>query len=86
VPQVAAFGFRGHVDIEFTVEKNGSMSALRMLKSSGTTSLDRASQNALAASHFKVLPKDYSPERVTMQVPMSVVDRMAVASALERHR
>ena len=47
VPQAALFGFRGHVDFEFTVERDGSMSALRMLKSSGTTSLDRAAQNAL---------------------------------------
>jgi TonB family protein len=68
VPQAALFGFRGHVDFEFTVERNGSMSALRMLKSSGTTSLDRAAQNALTGSRFLPLPDDYGPPRVTMQV------------------
>jgi protein TonB len=68
VPQAALFGFRGHVDFEFTVERNGSMSALRMLKSSGTTSLDRAAQNALSGSRFLPLPDDYGPPRVTMQV------------------
>jgi protein TonB len=68
VPQAALFGFRGHVDFEFTVERNGSMSALRMLKSSGTTSLDRAAQNALSSSRFLPLPDDYGPPRVTMQV------------------
>ena len=68
VPQTALFGFRGHVDFEFTVERNGSMSALRMLKSSGTTSLDRAAQNALSGSRFLPLPDDYGPPRVTMQV------------------
>jgi TonB family protein len=68
VPQAALLGFRGHVDFEFTVERSGSMSALRMLKSSGTTSLDRAAQNALTSSRFLPLPDDYGPPRVTMQV------------------
>jgi protein TonB len=69
VPQAAQFGSsRGHVDFEFTVERNGSMSALRMLKSSGTTSLDKAAQFALTSSHWEPLPDDYGPPRVTMQV------------------
>ena len=68
VPSAAQFGFRGHVDFEFTVERDGSMSALRMLKSSGTTSLDRAAQYALSGSRFMPLPDDYGPPRVTMQV------------------
>lgn len=68
VPQSVLLGFRGHVDFEFTVERDGSMSALRLLKSSGTTSLDRAAQNALTSSRFMALPDDYGPPRVTMQV------------------
>ena len=68
VPQAALFGLRGHVDFEFTVERNGSMSALRLLKSSGTPSLDRAAQNALSGSRWMPLPDDYGPPRVTMQV------------------
>ena len=69
VPQAAQFGSaRGHVNFEFTVERNGSMSALRMLKSSRTASLDKAAQFALTSSHFLPLPDDYGPPRVTMQV------------------
>ena len=69
VPQAAQFGSsRGHVDFVFTVERNGSMSALRMEKSSGTSSLDKAAQFALTSSHFLPLPDDYGPPRVTMQV------------------
>ena len=69
VPQAALFGAaRGHVDFEFSVERNGSMSALRLLKSSGTPSLDRAAQNALTGSRLLPLPDDYGPPRVTMQV------------------
>jgi protein TonB len=67
VPQAALF-YRGHVDFEFTVERDGSLSSLRMLKSSGTSSFDRAARNSLTASRFKSLPDDYGPPRVTMQV------------------
>jgi protein TonB len=70
VPQAALFGTaRGHVDFEFTVERNGAMSALRLLKSSGTASLDSAAKFALTSSHWEPLPDDYGPPRVTMQVP-----------------
>jgi TonB family protein len=68
VPQSVLLGYRGHVDFEFTLERDGSMSALRMLKSSGTSSLDRAARNSLTASRFMALPDDYAPPRVTMQV------------------
>jgi TonB family protein len=69
VPQAALFGAaRGHVDFEFTVERDGSMSALRLLLSSGTASLDRAAQNALTSSRLLPLPDDYGPPRVTMRV------------------
>ncbi len=68
LPQTALFGFRGHVDFTFTVERDGTISALRMLKSSGTPSLDRAAQNALTSSRWLPLPDDYGPPRVTMQV------------------
>jgi TonB family protein len=68
VPQPALMGFKGHVDFEFTVERDGSLSALRMLKSSGTSAMDRAAHNALQNSRFLALPSDYGPERITMQV------------------
>ena len=69
VPQAALFGSsRGHVDFEFTVERNGTMSALRMEKSSGTASLDKAAQFALTSSRWMPLPDDYGPPRVTMHV------------------
>ena len=68
IPQAAFLGYGGHVDFEFTLERDGSMSAMRMIKSSGTSSLDRAARNALTSSRFKPLPSDYRPARVTMQV------------------
>ena len=68
VPQAASLGFRGHVDLEFTVERDGTMSSIRMLKSSGTPSLDRAAENALRGSRLLPLPRDFGPPQVTMQV------------------
>jgi TonB family protein len=69
VPQAALFGAaRGHVDFEFVVERDGTMSSLRLIKSSGTPSLDKAAQYALEGSRLLPLPDDYGPPRVTMQV------------------
>jgi len=68
VPQPALMGFKGRVEFEFTVERDGTMSALKMLRSSGTNALDRAAQNALANSRYLPLPQDYGPPRITMRV------------------
>src|SRR6185503_17579657 len=67
VPQPALLGFRGHVDIEFVVERDGRISSLTIVKSTGTTALDRAAQNALLGSRFLPLPADFGPPRITMQ-------------------
>ena len=68
LPQPALMGFSGHVDLEFTVERDGTVSSLRMLKSSGTSSFDRAARNALLGARLLPLPADYGPPRVTIQV------------------
>ncbi len=68
VPQPALMGFRGHVDLAFTVERDGRLTNLKMLKSSGTLALDRAAENALLGSRLLPLPSDFGPPRVTMQV------------------
>jgi protein TonB len=69
-PQAAAF-YGGHVDFEVIFERDGSISGLRILKSSGTDSLDRAARNALTSSRFMELPNDYGPPRLTAQVTFS---------------
>lgn len=68
VPEPALLGFHGHVDLEFSVERDGTLTNLKMLKRSGTTAFDRAAQNALLGSRFLPLPPDFAPPRVTMQV------------------
>jgi protein TonB len=68
VPPSVSLGIRGHVDLEFLVERDGTMSALRIVRSSGTPALDRAARNALMGSRFLPLPADFRPAQVAMQV------------------
>jgi TonB family protein len=68
MPQAAAF-WGGEVSFDFTVERDGRMSALAQVGAgTGTTSLDRAAHNALEASRLLPLPHDYAPPTVTMRV------------------
>jgi TonB family protein len=68
VPQTALMGLKGHVVLEFMIERNGTMTSLRTLQSSGTFELDRAAQNALRGSRSLPLPAGYLPPRITMRV------------------
>ena len=67
-PNAVLLGIRGHVDLEFTVERDGSVTGLRLLKSVGNPALDKAAANAILASRFLPLPSDFAPPRVTIQV------------------
>jgi protein TonB len=67
IPQAVMLGFRGHVDIEFWVERDGRVTDLKVMKSSGTSSLDRAAANALLASRLQALPADFAPARLYIQ-------------------
>jgi len=68
IPQPALMGFGGAAEFEITVERDGTLSAIRILRSTGTPALDRAVQNALTNSRFLPLPADYGPARVTMRL------------------
>jgi protein TonB len=69
VPQSALMGaVRGHVDLEFSVQRDGTLAEIRLVKSSGTPALDRAAANALIGARFLPLPSDYRPDRISMQV------------------
>ncbi len=68
LPQPALLGIRGHCDISFTVERDGTVSNVQLLKSAGTPALDRAAENALRGSHPLPLPADYAPRQLTIEV------------------
>ena len=58
----------GTVDVEFVVERDGAMSALRVVESSGSVSLDRAAVSAIGSGRFLPLPEAYPSESVMMRV------------------
>ena len=60
----------GKVDVEFVVERDGSMSAMRVVESSGSLSLDRAAVSALGGSRFLPLPEAYPSQNVMMRVTL----------------
>jgi len=67
MPQPALMGMRGHVDIQFTVERDGSLSQCQILNSSTNIAMDKAAKYALESSRFLPLPDDYGPPSVTMR-------------------
>jgi len=68
VPPSVSLGARGQVDLEFRVERDGRLSALRIVRSAGTAALDRAAGNALLGGRFLPLPDDFRLAQVVMQV------------------
>jgi TonB family protein len=67
LPPSAVMGLIGEVPIEFVVSRDGTVLEARILQSSGVPAYDRAARNAILASRFFPLPKDYRPETVTMR-------------------
>lgn len=60
--------YGGEVQFEMTVERDGRVSRLHMVQSTGNAALDRSAQNALIASRFLPLPADFGPPSVLMRV------------------
>jgi TonB family protein len=67
LPPSAVMGLIGEVPIEFVVNRDGSVLEARILQTSGVPAYDRAARNAILASRFFPLPKDYRPDTVTMR-------------------
>jgi len=59
IPEIARLGVSGVVKIRFYIEKDGSVSGLRIVDESGKPPMDFAARDAIAhASPFKPLPSD----------------------------
>lgn len=73
VPEAVFLGFGGQCEFEFTVERDGTVSEVRLLRSAGPQKggLDRAARNALLGSRLLPLPADYPSPRVTFRVVFS---------------
>jgi TonB family protein len=68
VPQSVRFGARGYVNIEFRVDRDGTLTGLRIVRPSGTDALDRAAANALRGARLAPLPADYRPAQLVISV------------------
>jgi TonB family protein len=70
MPEIANAPWRtkGVVVIEFTIMKDGSLTGLRLLQSSGNVALDRAAYAAISASNpMSQLPADFKADYLTMR-------------------
>jgi TonB family protein len=72
VPQTALMGRQGRVQIQFAVNRDGSVPKLVIAMSSGTESLDRAAVTGVSASSpFPPLPADFRGDQVRLQFTFS---------------
>ena len=68
-PEADPSSSAGHlsVDFEFVIERDGSISAVRMLKGSGRSTLDRAAATALTNGRYLPLPEAYPEANLMVQ-------------------
>ncbi len=76
-PQPALMGFHGTVAFEMTIERDGTVSSLRMVRSAGNAALDRSVRTALLGSRLLPLPSDYRPARLTGTLIVSINEVLA---------
>jgi TonB family protein len=68
VPLAVLLAGKVETVLRFTVQRDGSVTAVGLLKSSGIPALDRAARNALLSGRFRTLPADYAPPSVTIEI------------------
>src|SRR5262245_8298746 len=62
----------GHVTLEFSVARDGSVRRVRVKEQSGDKSVTVAAQKALRAGRFLPLPADYKEASISMQLSMNL--------------
>lgn len=71
IPQSAAQATGAQLDLEFTVVRNGTLSSVRILHTSGYADLDQAAERALRTARLPALPETFPAPQVTMQMAFS---------------
>lgn len=68
-------GIQGVVEIAFVVNKNGSVSGVKISKSAGAKMLDSAARKALlkAAKKFPPIPDSLNQQRLSIAVPLDYI-------------
>jgi TonB family protein len=68
IPETARLGFRGRVQIQFAISRDGSVPKLVIAMPSGLEALDRAAVAGISASNpFPPLPGEYRGNQVRLQ-------------------
>ena len=69
VPPAAIMGWGGgEVQFQFVVARSGAVIDVTLISSSGIPAYDRAARNALLSARLFVLPPDYKPDTLTINV------------------
>jgi TonB family protein len=68
MPPSVLWGWGGRVGIRIVVERNGTISSIEDVSSSGKAALDRAARNALLGSRLLPLPSDYGPDQLVIDM------------------
>jgi len=68
LPTSVRNGERGHLDLELSVARDGSASAFRIVRSSGSPQLDQAAETAVRAGHLLPLPESFPDPTLIIQV------------------
>ncbi|MBK5292034.1 MAG: energy transducer TonB [Acidobacteriia bacterium] len=72
IPESVRLGRRGRVQIQFAIDKNGSVPKLVIALPSGTESLDRAAVAGVSASNpFPPLPDEFKGQQIRLQFTFS---------------
>jgi TonB family protein len=68
IPDLARFGARGRVVIDFTITKNGDVVDCHIISESGERSLDGAAKSAIDSSNpFQRLPSGFSGNELQLR-------------------
>jgi protein TonB len=68
-PESARMGRSGRVEIQFSIDRNGTVPKLVIASGSGAEALDRAAVAAIGGSvPFPALPKAYKPDLIKLQL------------------
>ena len=71
-------GFPGHVVMEFTVSRDGSVQRVRVFKKvAGGKAVQKAAEAALRSSTFQPLPVDYKRKNIIMRLEFHLAERQS---------
>jgi TonB family protein len=68
VPMAVFLARHAETIVDFTVQRDGKVTEIGLVKSCGIVALDRAVRNAILSSRLHPLPADYGPPTLTFRL------------------